>query len=41
MTAISSSRLFVKNLPVKYTDEQVNSSFMTHSNQFLTDGENI
>ena len=28
MTAIGSSRLFVKNLPVKYTDEQV--SFMTH-----------
>lgn len=30
MTAIGSSRLFVKNLPVKYTDEQVYSSFMTH-----------
>ena len=44
MTAIGSSRLFVKNLPVKYTDEQV--SFMTHqlnehrertSNMFVRD----
>ena len=30
MTAIGSSRLFVKNLPVKYTDEQVYSLLMSH-----------
>jgi len=30
MTAIGSSRLFVKNLPVKYTDEQVKFLFGKH-----------